>query len=157
MKLKHVILSLTMIAMISCTPKKEASEEATDDAAVNEMIEDETVVSGVYFVDLTDGATVSSPVIVNMGVSGMEIEPAGTVNEGKGHHHIIIDGTFAPAGETVPADETHIHYGKGQTADTLDLAPGQHTITLQFANGVHASFGEEWSKTISITVEGGAQ
>ena len=153
MKLRLVIILLAMVAMVSCG--KKASEETADESAAEEPMEEESMMSGVYFVDLEDGAVVSSPVIVNMGVSGMEIEPAGAVNEGKGHHHIIIDGTFMPAGETIPADETHIHYGKGQTADTLDLAPGQHTITLQFANGVHASFGEEWSKTISVTVEGG--
>jgi hypothetical protein len=88
-----------------------------------------------------------------MGVSGMEIEPAGPVNEGKGHHHIIIDGSFVENGVTVPADATHIHFGKGQTSDTLELAPGPHTITLQFANGLHASYGEDWSKTIAVTVE----
>ena len=48
---------------------------------------------GVYFENLTDGQEVSSTVLVEMGVSGMEIEPAGEVNKGMGHHHIIIDGT----------------------------------------------------------------
>jgi hypothetical protein len=153
MKLKLAIIFLAIVAMLSCG--KKASEETTDESAAAEPMEEESTMSGVYFVDLEDGAVVSSPVIVNMGVRGMEIEPAGAINEGKGHHHIIIDGSFLPAGETIPANETNIHYGKGQTADTLALAPGQHTITLQFANGVHASFGEEWSKTITITVEGG--
>lgn len=108
---------------------------------------------GVYFVNLTDGQEVSSTVVVEMGVSGMEIEPAGEVNKGKGHHHIIIDGGFMKTGETIPADATHIHYGKGQTEATIELTPGTHTLTLQFANGLHQSYGEAWSKTITVNVK----
>ncbi|MFC3881621.1 DUF4399 domain-containing protein [Algoriphagus namhaensis] len=109
---------------------------------------------GVYFVNLNDGDTVTSPFKVEMGVNGMEVEPAGKVNEGFGHHHLIIDGSFIEAGVTVPANETNIHYGKGQkTTDDIVLSPGQHTLTLQFADGVHASYGEAMSKTITITVE----
>jgi hypothetical protein len=87
-----------------------------------------------------------------MGVHGMSVEPAGKVSVGKGHHHIIIDGAFIENGQTVPMDKTHLHFGKGQTTDTLKLNPGRHTLTLQFANGVHDSYGKDWSKTISITV-----
>lgn len=108
---------------------------------------------GVYFENLTDGQEVSSSVLVEMGVKGMEVEPAGEVNKNKGHHHIIIDGGFMETGETIPANETHIHYGKGQTEATIELTPGQHTITLQFANGLHQSYGEAWSKTITVNVK----
>ena len=108
---------------------------------------------GVHFVNLTDGQEVSSTVVVEMGVSGMEIEPAGEVNKGKGHHHIIIDGGFMKTGETIPADANHIHYGKGQTEATIELSPGTHTLTLQFANGLHQSYGEAWSKTITVNVK----
>ena len=108
---------------------------------------------GVSFPNLTDGQMVSSPVMVEFGVSGMEIKPAGDIVKGTGHHHIIIDGNWIKTGDLVPADDTHIHFGKGQTETTLDLAPGEHTLTLQFANGAHQSYGEAWSKTITITVE----
>jgi hypothetical protein len=108
---------------------------------------------GVYFVNLTDGQEVSSTVLVEMGVNGMEVEPAGEINKGKGHHHIIIDGGYMKTGETIPANETHIHYGKGQTEATIELSPGKHTLTLQFANGIHQSYGEAWSKTIMVNVK----
>ena len=108
---------------------------------------------GVFFVNLEDGQTVSSPVKVEMGVNGMEIKPAGEIIKGTGHHHIIIDGNWIKTGDVVPANKTHIHFGKGQTETSIELEPGQHTLTLQFANGAHQSFGEAWSKTITITVE----
>lgn len=107
----------------------------------------------VFFANLEDGQTVSSPVKVEFGVEGMEVEPAGELHEGKGHHHIIIDGAALERGTVVPADETNIHYGKGQTETELELAPGQHTLTMQFADGYHQSYGEQMSATISITVE----
>lgn len=108
---------------------------------------------GVYFENLEDGQEVGTSVLVKMGVSGMEIEPAGEVNKGKGHHHIIIDDNWVKTGEVVPADKTHIHFGKGQTETTLELTPGEHTLTLQFANGLHQSYGEAWSKTITVNVK----
>ena len=112
----------------------------------------ETMEGKVFFVNLKDGDKVKSPVAVEMGVEGMEVEPANELNVGKGHHHIVIDGTFIEKGKAVPADATHIHYGKGQTQDTLKLEPGKHTLTLQFADGYHQSYGEKWSTTINIEV-----
>jgi hypothetical protein len=58
-----------------------------------------------------------------------------------------------PENEVIPTDATHMHFGKGQTECDLRLSPGKHTLTLQFANGAHLSYGPKFSKTISITVE----
>ena len=68
------------------------------------------------------------------------------------HHHLIIDDTFVKEGEVVPMNKTHLHFGKGQTSDTITLNPGLHHLTLQFGNGLHQSYGQEWSNTISISV-----
>ena len=107
----------------------------------------------VYFRSPGDGDTVSNPIKVVMSVCGKDVQPAGEAVEGTGHHHLIVDGDCVPAGETVPKDATHMHFGKGQTETMLTLEPGAHTLTLQFANGVHSSFGAELCKTINVTVE----
>ena len=52
----------------------------------------------------------------------------------------------------VPADASHIHFGKGQSKHVLNVAPGQHTLTLQFADGAHRSYGPEWATSITVTV-----
>ena len=107
----------------------------------------------VYFVQPIDSAVLTSPVVVEFGVEGMDVEPAGELALDKGHHHIIVNGSFIEKGVVVPNDETHIHYGQGQTSDTLDLEPGEYSLTMQFADGLHNSYGEQMSSTVNITVE----
>ena len=50
-------------------------------------------------------------------------------------------------------DTQHLHYGKGDTVVTLNLPVGPHQVTLQFANGMHMSYGEQFSNTINIYVK----
>lgn len=85
------------------------------------------------------GDTVSSPVAVTMTASGVEIEPAGAVREGAGHFHITIDGDCIDAGEVIPKDATHVHFGDGSTETTLDLPPGEHVLCLQVGDGAHTA------------------
>ncbi len=110
----------------------------------------------VNFVFPSDGAKVFSPFTVVFGVQGMGVLPAGQAvdDKSKGHHHIIIDGKPIPAGTVVPMDATHKHYGKGQTEAQLELPHGKHTLTMQFADGAHRSYGPALSKTINVEVVG---
>jgi hypothetical protein len=101
--------------------------------------------------ELTAGP-IASPVHVVMGVHGKTVHPAGEIIEGSGHHHIIVDGEAITEGTVVPSTETHIHFGGGQLEADVPLTPGEHTLTLQFANGMHESYGPDWSKTITVTV-----
>ncbi|MBL4775189.1 MAG: DUF4399 domain-containing protein [Mariprofundus sp.] len=109
--------------------------------------------SGVEFVEPKDGATVSQMVNVVMAVHGMQVHKAGELIEGTGHHHIIIDGASIAKGDVVPNDDTHKHFGKGQTGTVLHLTPGDHTLTLQLADGHHQSYGKGMSQTITVHVK----
>ncbi|MBB5408013.1 hypothetical protein HDG34_001945 [Paraburkholderia sp. HC6.4b] len=109
--------------------------------------------AGVTFVQPADGATVTNPVHVVFGLDGMKIAPAGTLTDGTGHHHLLIDGKPLPKGEVVPATDKSLHFGKGQTEADLTLPPGDHTLTLQFGDGEHRSYGPEMSKTITVHVK----
>ena len=145
-KLILTFFTLAFFAM-SCQPSAEKSADETVQGEIPGKIE-----AKVFFVAPNDGDTITSPVKILMGVEGMTVEPAGKVNEGKGHHHIIVDGSPSPLGAVVPADSTHFHYGGGQTEAELNLLPGSHTLTMQFADGVHASYGESLSETITVFV-----
>jgi hypothetical protein len=157
MKFKYLSLALPFIFVACSSCGNQESTEDTSDETTEEVVEEEVEdeveeMTAVYFVNLKNGDEVNSPVVVEMGINGMEIEPAGEVRDGFGHHHLVVDGTFVPFGETIPMHETSFHYGKGQTADTVELAPGSHTLTLQFGDGLHSSLGESFSKTITVTV-----
>jgi hypothetical protein len=107
----------------------------------------------VFFISPKDGDTVKSPVHIQFGLEGMSVKPAGEPTEGTGHHHLIIGPAGVASGDVVPADETHIHFGKGDTETDVELKPGEHKITMQFADGLHRSFGQNMATTITITVE----
>ena len=109
----------------------------------------------VYFISPKNNATVKSPFKVKFGVKGIKIRPAGEAPEEKtsGHHHLIVDGKPIAENEPIPSNETHIHYGQGQTEANLTLEPGKHTLTLQFGDGLHLSYGEKLSSTIKIKVK----
>ena len=110
----------------------------------------------VKFDQPTDGATVTSPFEVVMAATGLIVEPSGEVNEGAGHFHILVDTDFIPAGNVIPTDEQHLHYGQGQTTVTLELEPGEHTLRLQFADGLHTALeGDQYRDTITVIVEAG--
>ena len=108
----------------------------------------------VFFKNLKNGATISSPFKVQMGVDKMKIDTAGPVVAGSGHFHVFIDAEDSLAfGTIVPKDSTHIHYGKGQTEAELKLAPGKHKLTLQFADGLHRSYGGKLATTVNVNVK----
>ncbi|MEL6318822.1 MAG: DUF4399 domain-containing protein [Pseudomonadota bacterium] len=118
--------------------------------------------ASVYFVNLEDGATVSSPVKVIFGLSGMGVAPAGTEKEKTGHHHLLIDRP--PLGQgpdgadefeaNLPADENHRHFGGGQTEASVELAPGSHTLQLVLGDKDHIPHTPPvTSEVITITVE----
>lgn len=110
----------------------------------------------VSFIQPVNGATVKSPFKVVMAVEGMELRPAGKIEPGTGHFHLIIDEgeeSYIPRNAIIINDHNHLHFGKGQTETTLRLFPGKHTLTLQLGNGHHKSYGKALSQTITVNVE----
>ncbi|MGL4636387.1 MAG: DUF4399 domain-containing protein [Beijerinckiaceae bacterium] len=98
--------------------------------------------SKVYFLNIKDGDTVSSPVLIKFGLTGMGVAPAGLQGDatvGTGHHHLIINKEFSGAAlkEVIPMDDNHRHFGKGQTEASIALPPGTHTLQLVLADWTH--------------------
>jgi hypothetical protein len=106
-----------------------------------------------YIISPLDGATVSSPVTVQFGLRGMGIAPAGIAMANTGHHHLLIDIDLPPLDQPVPADEHHLHFGKGQTEAVVTLAPGKHRLQLLLADHLHLPHEPPVaSEPITITV-----
>jgi hypothetical protein len=109
----------------------------------------------VYIISPADGATVGPEVTVRFGLKGMGVAPAGVVKENTGHHHLLVDVKDLPAaGQPIPADARHIHFGGGQTQTTLKLTPGTHTLQLELGDANHVPFEPALvSKKITIHVK----
>ena len=108
----------------------------------------------VYIISPKDGATVKGPVVVLFGLKGMGIAPAGVKFDNTGHHHLLVDMDVpSDLNVPMPATDTLLHFGKGQTQTTLTLKPGKHMLQLVFADLNHMAFNPPLvSKKITITV-----
>jgi hypothetical protein len=109
----------------------------------------------VYLISPKDGATVHNPVLVQFGLKGMGVAPAGVKFDNTGHHHLLIDSD-PPADQSLPLPATDkiVHFGKGQTQTTVELTPGKHTLQLLFADLNHVPHSPPvLSKKITITVQ----
>ncbi|GAB4298009.1 MAG: DUF4399 domain-containing protein [Roseovarius sp.] len=115
----------------------------------------------VYFIAPHDGDTVTSPVHVVFGLSGMGVAPAGTDKANTGHHHLLIDRPplgqgpdgAAELDDPLPSDAHHRHFGGGQTETMLELPPGRHTLQLVLGDMNHIPHNPPVvSEVITITV-----
>jgi hypothetical protein len=150
--MKKILIYLAAISLVACSTPSNDANQVTDETS-QEPASKVEVADGVSFVNIQDGAELTSPFVLEMGVQGMQVEPKGAPRVGWGHHHLLINDGPAPEGTIIVADETHVHYGGGQTSDSVKLAPGNYKLTMQFADGMHVSYGEKWAKTISVTVK----
>ncbi|MFP6640432.1 MAG: DUF4399 domain-containing protein [Myxococcota bacterium] len=108
----------------------------------------------VYIISPAAGDSVTSPVTIRFGLHGMGVAPAGVEKPNTGHHHLLIDTVPPDMSLPVPADDTHRHYGGGQTEATLELSPGRHSLQLLLADERHIPHDPPViSEKIEIVVE----
>jgi hypothetical protein len=107
----------------------------------------------VFFVNIKDGDSVSNPVTIKFGLTGMTVAKAGTFESGTGHHHLLIDSELADLTSVILADDEHRHFGGGQTEVTLTLPHGKHTLQLILGDGNHIPHNPPvMSEVITVTV-----
>ena len=120
--------ALAALAVFGVTSVTQASAQTASPAGAK-----------VYIINLKDGVEVSSPFLVQFGLTGMGVAPAGVEKPNTGHHHLIIDTALSSEElkGAIPADDTHKHFGAGQTETMVTLPPGKHTLQLVFADWSH--------------------
>jgi hypothetical protein len=90
----------------------------------------------VRIVQPANNSQLSSPIKVCMEVSGLVVEKAKQgVNEGRGHHHLLLNSL--PLDLSQPIGKQEIHMGDGSKCKELTLVPGRHVIYTLFAYGNH--------------------
>jgi len=102
-------------------------------------------------------AVVSNPVEICMETYGLEVEPIENgVNEGKGHHHILIDmyaPVFSEMDKPLKKGSSFIHMSDGSACIKLDFPTGRHFIRAVFARGNHIPYSPIIVDTIIIYVK----
>lgn len=109
-----------------------------------------------YFIDLKDGDSVTSPVAMRFGLSGMKIASAGDHTPNTGHFHLIIDDTLTgdALNQPIPSDGRHIHFGQGQMSAVVPLPKGKHTLQLLMGDWKHVPHDPPvMSERITVTVQ----
>ncbi|MGF1476398.1 MAG: DUF4399 domain-containing protein [Geminicoccaceae bacterium] len=111
----------------------------------------------VYFVNIEDGDNLTNPVLIQFGLEGMGVAPAGAEGfEHTGHHHLLINEQLEgeELNEPVPADDQHVHFGGGQTQVEIELPPGEHVLQLVLADANHIPHDPPvMSERITVTVK----
>lgn len=144
--MKHMLLALALAGLAGMAMAADAPALPITHAPVG---------AKVYIISPSDGATVGPEATVRFGLKDMGVAPAGVDKEKTGHHHLLVDvKTLPPAGQPIPAEAQHVHFGGGQTQTTLQLMPGTHTLQLELGDRNHVPFDSPLvSKKITIHVK----
>lgn len=122
------MLRTTLALIVTCVLVSSAAAQTASPAGAK-----------VYIINLKDGAKVKSPFLVQFGLTGMGVAPAGVEKPNTGHHHLLVDTalTAEQMKGAIPADDTHKHFGSGQTEAMVTLPKGKHTLQLVLADWSH--------------------
>lgn len=158
---RHALLTVLLILMAACGQQDAtelADQSVTDQSASQAMVDlrsPSAEGAEIFFTNLSDGDTVSSPFLIEFGLEGMDVVPAGTEQEFSGHHHLLINQDDLPTLDMpIPSDSVHLHYGKGQTSAELSLPAGEHTLQIILGNHLHIPHDPPVvSEKITITVQ----
>jgi len=97
----------------------------------------------VFFIEPKNNATVTSPVHMKFGSSGIEISPVppGDLKEtrpGVAHYHVGIDqDCLAPGKTIVKGTPSWVHFGDGKDVFDSQLTPGKHKLAVQLGDDLH--------------------
>ena len=108
----------------------------------------------VYFINIQDGDILKSPFLIQFGLAGKGVAPAGVDRKNTGHHHLLINVDKIDLSMPIPSSAQHLHFGLGQTETNLDLPSGNHILQLVLGDKYHVPHQPPlMSQRIEVTVE----
>jgi len=101
-----------------------------------------------------DGDTVSQPFTLRLSLQGAAaVAATGLREEGRGHHHLLIDTDLQGPDLPIGREPGFIHIGTGADEWIIDsLAPGPHRIIAVFGYGDHVPTAAVASDTVIVVV-----
>ena len=107
----------------------------------------------VYFINLENGDVLKSPFLVQFGLSGKGVAPAGVEVPNTGHHHLLVNIDELDFKMPIPSSKQHLHFGMGGTVTTLNLPAGKHKLQLVLGDKYHIPHNPPLvSEVIEVTV-----
>ena len=91
----------------------------------------------VYFINIKDGDVLKSPFLIQFGLRGKGVAPAGVDVTNTGHHHLLINVDEVDYNLPSPSSDQHLHFGLGQTETNLELPSGKHSLQLVLGDKYH--------------------
>ena len=91
----------------------------------------------VYFINIKDGDVLKSPFLIQFGLRGKGVAPAGVDLTNTGHHHLLINVDEVAYNLPIPSSDQHLHFGLGQTETNLELPSGKHSLQLVLGDKYH--------------------
>ena len=108
----------------------------------------------VYFINIKDGDVLKSPFLIQFGLRGKGVAPAGVDVTNTGHHHLLINVDEVDYNLPIPSSDQHLHFGLGQTETNLELPSGKHSLQLVLGDKYHIPHKPPlMSKKIQIIVK----
>ena len=137
-----LLVPLTVVACGGGDAETEAMPEAAESAGT------------VTIVTPVDGAQIEGSTVSVQLSSDVDIQPAGDMTEGTGHHHLYLDADLTPADEPVPTvPGSIVHMGDASSAYVFeDVPPGEHRLIAVVADGVHVPLQPWVVDTVTFTV-----
>ena len=130
------------------------------------MIRSRLALLGLMLVACSDSASVQivlpaegpfeegSSVMLTLEVSGLTIEPAGTTDEGTGHHHLMVDRDLPVGGLPIPSFSGQVHLGEGQLEYEIEgLDAGEHVVIAVVGDGMHVPLYPWVVDTVRFVIE----
>lgn len=142
--MKKLVLTIAAAMMLAGTAHADGHRNAAPEGAQ------------AYIISPADGATVSNPLTIVFGLTGMGVAPAGTEADNTGHHHLLIntDPDTLDLDTSLPATDQIVHFGGGQTQVTTELPSGTHELRLLLGDLNHVPHNPPvMSEPITVTVE----
>ena len=91
----------------------------------------------VYFINIKDGDVLKSPFLIQFGLRGKGVAPAGVDVTNTGHRHLLINVDEVDYNLPIPSSDQHLHFGLGQTETNLELPSGKHSLQLVLGDKYH--------------------
>ena len=146
-----------VFALMACADAPESEGGGESSAAPAPAAAPAVTRASVQIVQPAEGAVVQGgTVMVRLEVSGgLTIMPAGTMEPGTGHHHLVVDATLPPAGAPIPTTPgVYIHMGQAQTElELTGLTPGEHTVIAVVGDGAHMPLMPSVADTVRFVVQ----